>query len=75
MKAVDDSQPEIIKEFSDVLTRYQVTYYTTEGAMRSIASSGIKFIRVKDMKNTFSDQEIPEAVVEMSKANAECIFK
>lgn len=75
MKAVDDAKPEIIKEFSDVLTRYEITYYTTQGAMKSIAASGIKFIRISDMKNTFSDQEIPEAVVQISKENAECIFK
>lgn len=75
MPAIDNATPEAIKEFSTELTRYEITYQMTEQNMRDIADSGIVFIRIKDLKNTFSDQEIPEAVVTISKENAECIFK
>ena len=75
MEAIQSAAPEIIKEYSDVITKYEVTYQTDEAAMKAIAASGIVFIRISDLKNTFSDQTIPEAVVQISKENAECIFK
>ena len=75
MQAVESASPGIIKEFSDVITKYEITYQTDEAAMRAIAESGILFIRISDLKNSFSDQTIPEAVVQISKENAECIFK
>ncbi len=75
MKAVDKAVPEIIDDYGNKITKYVVTYQMSEEDMKHIADSGIKFIRIKDMKNTFSDQEIPTAVVEISKSNGECIFR
>lgn len=75
MSAIEAAAPEIIQDYGSKITRYQVTYQMTESDMKAIAESGIVFIRIADMKNTFSDQEIPEAVIQISKANAECIFK
>lgn len=75
MNAIDEAKPEIVQEYSTVITKYSITYQMTEDDMRNIADSGVRFIRIKDMKNSFSDQEIPDAVVQISKENAECIFK
>ncbi|WP_420575239.1 hypothetical protein [Ekhidna sp.] len=75
MTSIDKADPEVINDFGSKITQYKVTYQMTEQDMTDIAESGIVFIRIKDMKNTFSDQEIPEAVVQISKENAECIFK
>lgn len=75
MKAIESSTPEIISDFGSKISRYEITYQMTEQNMKDIAESGIVFIRIKDMRNTFSDQEIPEAVVQISKENGECIFK
>ncbi|SNT29000.1 hypothetical protein SAMN05421640_3217 [Ekhidna lutea] len=75
MKAIESANPEIIDDFGSKITRYEITYQMTEENMRDIADSGIVFIRIQDMKNTFSDQEIPEAVIQISKENGECIFK
>lgn len=75
MQAIAKAEPEIINDYGTKITRYLIKYQMTEQDMRAIAESGIVFIRIKDMKNTFSDQEIPEAVTIISKENAECIFK
>ena len=75
MKAIESSTPELIDDFGSKITRYDITYQMTEQNMKDIAESGIVFIRIQDMKNTFSDQEIPAAVVQISKENGECIFK
>lgn len=75
MQSIEKAIPEIIDDFGSKITRYDITFSMTEEDMKNIAESGIVFIRIKDMKNTFSDQEIPEAVVQISKENAECIFK
>ncbi|WP_370086292.1 hypothetical protein [Ekhidna sp.] len=75
MSAIESASPQIITDFGTKITRYEVTYQMTEENMMAIAESGIVFIRIKDMKNSFSDQEIPAAVVQISKENAECIFK
>ncbi|MEO9870811.1 hypothetical protein [Ekhidna sp.] len=75
MNAIESSSPEIIKDFGSKITRYDITYQMSEQNMKDITESGIVFIRIKDMKNTFSDQKIPEAVVQISIDNAECIFK
>ena len=75
MTSIDKADPEVINDFGSKITQYKVTYQMTEQDMTDIAESGVVFIRIKDMKNTFSDQEIPEAVVQISKENAECIFK
>lgn len=75
MKSIEDSAPEVIQDYGSKISRYDITFQMTEQDMLDIRDSGIVFIRIKEMKNTFSDQEFPEAVVEISKANAECIFK
>lgn len=75
MNAIESAAPEIITDFGSKITQYEITYQMTEENMKDFEESGIVFIRIKDMKNTFSDQEIPEAVVQISKENAECIFK
>lgn len=75
MQSIDASEPEVIKDFGNMISSYDITFQMTEQDMKDITESGIVFIRIKAMKNTFSDQEVPEAVVEISKANAECIFK
>ncbi len=75
MQSIEKVTTEIIKDFGSKITRYDITFQMTEQDMLDIKDSGIVFIRIQDMKNTFSDQQIPEAVVEISKANAECIFK
>ncbi len=75
MKSLEPSVPETIKDFGTIITRYDITFQMTEEDMKNITESGIVFIRIKAMKNTFSDQEVPKAVVEISKENAECIFK
>ncbi|NQZ77939.1 MAG: hypothetical protein HRT61_17810 [Ekhidna sp.] len=75
MEALNEGSPNVIDDYGSKLTKYDVTYQMTESDMKSIAESGIVFIRISDMKNTFSDQEIPTAVVEISQSNAECIFK
>lgn len=75
MTSIDKVDPEVINDYGSKITQYKVIYQMTEQDMKDIAESGIVFIRIKDMKNTFSDQEIPEAVVQISKENAECIFK
>ena len=75
MKSIASATPEIIKDFGSRISKYDITFQMTEQDMLDIRESGIVFIRIKAMKNTFSDQEVPDAVVEISKANAECIFK
>ncbi|MEO9485587.1 MAG: hypothetical protein ABJG47_19155 [Ekhidna sp.] len=75
MQSVEEATSQIIDDFGSKITSYNITFQMTEQDMRAIAESGIVFIRIKAMKNTFSDQQIPIAVVEISKANAECIFK
>ena len=75
MRSVESTVPQIIPDFGRKITRYDITFQMTEQNMRDIADSGIVFIRIKDMKNTFSDQEIPVAVVQISNKNAECIFR
>lgn len=75
MQSIEDATTEIIQDFGSKITRYDITFQMTEQDMMDIRDSGIVFIRIKEMKNTFSDQQIPDAVVEISKANAECIFK
>ncbi len=75
MQSIEAISSEIIQDFGSKITRYDITFQMTEQDMLDIKDSGIVFIRIKAMKNTFSDQQIPEAVVEISKANAECIFK
>lgn len=75
MKAIESAKPEVVKDFSERITQYEITYQMTEQNMRDIQESGVVFIRIQDLKNTFSDQQIPDAVVQISKANAECIFK
>jgi len=75
MTAIEASKPKIIDDFGSKITQYEATFQMTEQDMRDIAESGIVFIRIKAMKNTFSDQVIPEAVVEISKENGACIFK
>lgn len=75
MKSIEASSPVVINDFGSKITRYDITFQMTEQDMKDITESGIVFVRIKAMKNTFSDQEIPTAVVEISKANAECIFK
>ena len=75
MKAIEKADPEIIDDYGSKITKYLITYQMSEVDMKHIADSGIKFIRISDMKNTFSDQEIPTAVVEISKSNGECIFR
>ena len=75
MKAVDKAIPMAVKDFGSVLTRYEILYQTSEEAMRAIETSGIKFIRISDLQNSFRDQEFPPAVMEIAKANAICLFK
>ena len=75
MQSVESATPEVIDDFGKKITRYDITFQMTEQDMRHILESGIVFIRIKEMKNTFSDQQIPDAVVQISKDNAECIFK
>ncbi|MEP1033351.1 hypothetical protein [Ekhidna sp.] len=75
MQSIERSVPEIINDFGTKISRYDITFQMTEQDMKDITESGIVFIRIMEMKNTFSDQVVPEAVVEISKANAECIFK
>lgn len=75
MNAIENATPNITDDFGNKITRYEITYQMTEQNMKDITDSGIAFIRIEDMKNTFSDQEIPDAVVQISKKNAECIFK
>lgn len=75
MQAIEEAVPETTKEYSTVLTKYEITYQTSEEAMRAIEASGIMFIRISDLQNSFKDQQIPEAVIEISKANAVCLFK
>ena len=75
MQSIEDADPKIIDDFGSKITSYDVTFQMTERNMRDIEESGIIFIRIKAIKNTFSDQEIPAAVVEISRSNAECIFK
>ncbi|WP_421765159.1 hypothetical protein [Ekhidna sp.] len=75
MKALSKAEPEIIDDYGTKITRYLIMYQMTEQDMRAIAESGIVFIRIQDMKNTFSDQEIPEAVTKISMENGACIFK
>jgi len=75
MQAIQEAVPTTVKEFSTVFTKYEITYQTSEEAMRAIEASGIKFIRIADLKNAFKDQEIPEAVIQISKENAICLFK
>lgn len=75
MQAIEKSVPEVTSDFGSKISKYDITFQMTEQDMKDITESGIVFIRIKDMKNTFSDQEVPDAVVEISKANAECIFK
>lgn len=75
MQSIEKSVPEVTSDFGNKISKYEITFQMTEQDMKDIAESGIVFIRIKEMKNTFSDQEVPDAVVEISKANAECIFK
>ena len=75
MKAIEAAAPETLKEYSTVLTKYEITYQTTEEAMRAIEASGIMFIRISDLQNSFKDQQFPEAVVQISKEKAICLFK
>ncbi|WP_420318592.1 hypothetical protein [Ekhidna sp.] len=75
MESIEKAEPEIIDDFGSKITRYNIIFRMTEETMKDIAESGIVFIRIKEMKNTFSDQEIPTALVTISKENAECIFK
>lgn len=74
MTSTKVSEPTEIKEYSTVLTGYDIEYQTTEEDMRKITKAGIAFIRATDFKNSFSDQKIPPAVTEQSKFNANCIF-
>lgn len=75
MQSIESSTPQIITDFGSKISRYDITFQMTEQNMKDITESGIVFIRIKEMKNTFSDQEIPGAVVQISKDKAECIFK
>lgn len=75
MHALAESKPEIIDDFGSKITKYEAIFQMTEETMKDIAETGIVFIRIKAMKNSFSDLEIPTGVVEVSKKRAECIFK
>lgn len=75
MQSIESASPKIIDDYGEKITQYDITFQMTEQDMQNIRESGIVFIRIKEMKNTFSDQQIPTAVIEISKANAECIFK
>ncbi|MEM9896111.1 MAG: hypothetical protein AAF789_07050 [Bacteroidota bacterium] len=75
MPVVEEVAPQRKKEFATVINTYDITFQMTEEAMKSIAASGIKFIRIAEMQNSFSDQVFPDAVVEISKEHGECIFK
>ncbi|WP_425391137.1 hypothetical protein [Ekhidna sp.] len=75
MNAIEKAEPKIIDDYGSKITSYEITFQMTEETMKDIADSGIVFIRIKAMENSFSDQEIPTAVVQISKENAECIFK
>ena len=75
MQSIESATPKVVDDFGSKISSYDITFQMTEQDMNDITESGVVFLRLKEMKNTFSDQEVPEAVVEISKANAECIFK
>ena len=75
MNALAEAKPEIIDDYGSKITKYEIAFEMTEETMKDIANTGLVFIRIKAMKNSFSDLEIPTGVVEISKENAECIFK
>ncbi|WP_424961275.1 hypothetical protein [Ekhidna sp.] len=75
MSSLAESKPEIIDDFGSKITKYEIAFQMTEQTMKDIAETGIVFIRIKAMNNSFSDLEIPTGVVEISQQKAECIFK
>jgi len=75
MKAIEKAEPEVIKDFGSEIIKYKITYQTSEEALKAVAESGIMFIRIQSLKNSFTDQPIPDAVIEISKENAICLFK
>lgn len=73
--AIADAEPFVNNEFGDPITEYIITYDIEEEDMKKIAKSGISFMRVQDLQNTFSNLKVPEVVQELIQFDVSCLFK
>jgi nicotinate-nucleotide pyrophosphorylase len=67
--------PSSKENYGDIITSYELSYEITEEAMKKIAETGITFIRISDLKNTFGDLKFPDVATDISIEKASCLFK